>query len=625
MSIGDFMPYYKQPDRIATVQEALTQHNVDDLKKLAAFVPGDKIPTRKNDLVEYILPHLQGASLKNLWAQCDQVQQAAIAETVHSATDKYQKIKFTNKYGGSPKWGASSGYSYNTNPTVLGLFFYYYTMPVELKQRLKAFVPEPEPARITSHETIPSVLTDNKTESDFGNKQSNNVEMPLQMRETEQVARRELISMLRLVDLGKVAISDKTLYPTGATLNNITTILEEGDYYSEWKTERSTQGYKYDYPIGHIRPFGWVMILQVGKLVEVNGKQLALTKAGQKALNEPAEKTLQTLWKNWQKNTLLDELRRIEGIKGQTGKGKSSLTALSGRRSPIAAALKECPVGQWVKFSELCRYLRAAEHDLLVSRNLDHLTISGSSGSNYESNFLTVEARYLACVLFEYAATMGLIDVSFLHPDDGFVNFTQSKDRYYYSHEPLSRYDGLTYFRLTPLGAYILGITDQYIPQVLPQKQILQISSNLEVVAIEQLSRTDRLVLDSCLQPISDSVWKLDSGKLLDAVSQGRNINELKDFLVANSGADLPKTVVKVLTDLQARTSSLQDLGTARLVRCADSALAIVIANDARTKAFCFLADQPAAMTAGKPCYLVVPIATEVKFHNALKKIGYCL
>jgi hypothetical protein len=64
MSVADFMPYYKQPDRIATVQEALTQHNVDDLKKLAAFVPGDKIPTRKNDLVEYILPHLQGASLK---------------------------------------------------------------------------------------------------------------------------------------------------------------------------------------------------------------------------------------------------------------------------------------------------------------------------------------------------------------------------------------------------------------------------------------------------------------------------------------------------------------------------------------------------------------------------------
>jgi hypothetical protein len=622
MSVGDFMPYYKQPDHIATVQEALTQHNVDDLKKLAAFVPGDKIPTRKNDLVEYILPHLQGASLKNLWSQCDQVQQAAIAETVYSATDKYQKIKFANKYGGSPKWGSSSGYSYNNNPTILGLFFYCYTMPVELKQRLKAFVPEPEPAHVNSHENIPSVLPYEKGKSD---NKSNNIELPLQMRETEQVARRELISMLRLVDLGKVAISDKTLYPTGATLNNITAILEEGDYYSEWKIEKSPQGYKYDYPIGSIKPFGWVMILQVGKLVEISGKQLALTKAGQKALREPAEKTLQTLWKNWQKNTLLDELRRIEGIKGQTGKGKSSLTALSGRRSPIAAALKECPVGRWVKLTELCRYMLAAEHDLLVSRNLEHLTINGSSGSYYESDFLTVEARYLACVLFEYAATMGLIDISFLHPDDGFVNFVQSKDRYYYSYEPLSRYDGLTYFRLTPLGAYILGITDRYIPQALPQKQILQISANLEVVAIEQLSRTDRLVLDSCLQPISDSVWQVDSGKLLDAVSQGRNINELKDFLVANSGTDLPQTVSKVLADLQARTSSLQDLGTARLVRCSDSALATLIANDARTKAFCFLADQPAVMALGKPCYLVVPIATEVKFHNALKKIGYCL
>jgi len=45
------------------------------------------------------------------------------------------------------------------------------------------------------------------------------------MRETESLARRDLQTILRLVDLGKVTISDKTFYPTGATLSAIAEML----------------------------------------------------------------------------------------------------------------------------------------------------------------------------------------------------------------------------------------------------------------------------------------------------------------------------------------------------------------------------------------------------------------
>jgi hypothetical protein len=617
------MSYYQQPDRIPTIQEALSNQTVDELKKLAALVPGDKVPTIKAAIVEYIERCLQGKVLKQLWEKCDQLQKAAIAETVHSTTsDQYQGTRFVNKYGASPDW-RTGGYSYTKTPTVLCLFFYSYTIPADLKQRLKAFVPAPEPTRLDSSKTIPSILVKAETSysSETRSKTTHDVEYPLSQRETEQVARRELLTVLRLVDLGKVAISDKTFYPTGASLNNISEVLEEGDYYSDWQIKKTPQGYPYYYAIGHIKPFAWVMLLQAGKLVEMSGKNLTLTKAGQKALNEPAEKTLQTLWKNWQKNTLLDELRRVEGIKGQTGKGKRGLTALSGRRSVIVATLADCPVGQWVKYMDFCRYMQAMGHELVVSRNSERLTIGGNSGEYYAS-FISIEARYMACFLFEYAATLGLIDISFLHPEDGYINFDSNHS---YSDEPISRYDGLTYFRLTPLGAYILGRSDRYTPAALPQKQTLRILPNLEVVAIEQLSRADRLNLDSYLQTVSDSVWKLDASKLLDAISQGRNVSDLKTFLVANSGAALPQTVTQFLADLQTRTSSLQDLGSARLIRCTDPALAILIANDSRTKAFCFLADHPSAMMAKAPCYLVIPIATETKFRTALKKIGYSL
>jgi hypothetical protein len=41
------MPYYNQPEYIPTVKEALEQHTVDILKKLAGLLPGGKVPTRK--------------------------------------------------------------------------------------------------------------------------------------------------------------------------------------------------------------------------------------------------------------------------------------------------------------------------------------------------------------------------------------------------------------------------------------------------------------------------------------------------------------------------------------------------------------------------------------------------
>ena len=620
------MPYYSQPERISTVLEALNHQTVEQLKALASLLAAGSIPPRKAELVNYVQQRMQGESLQRLWEQCDHTQQAVISEVVHSADDQYQQARFVSKYGKEPVWSKGEHYSYNYKPSILGLFFYSFTMPQDLKAQLKAFVPPPEPTRIQSVEGVPDTLSRTEKEYGYSNRKhkSRPVELPLHMRETESLARRELQTILRLVDLGKVTISDKTFYPTGATLSMIAEVLESGDYYSDWTTTQSPGGWQYNYEIGFIKPFAWVMLLQAGKLVELSAKRLGLTKAGQKALNEPAEKTLQTLWKSWLKNTLLDELRRVDRIKGQTGKGKRSLTAVTGRRSKIVEALKDCPVGRWIELTDFFRYMIAAGYEFEVSRNPESLTLEGY-GSLYDSSFLILEARYILCFLFEYVSTLGLVDVAYIHPEDGVFNFQKDVDLDYYYGGCLSRYDGLTYFRLTPLGAYFLGLSERYTPATLPPKQVLRILPNLEVVAVQQLSHADRLMLDNFLQPVSDAVWQLEQGKLLDVIAQGRSVDELQKFLSVNSSEALPQPVAQFLADLKTRTTSLQDLGSARLIRCTDTALATLIANDSRTKAYCFLADQPKTIAVGQACYLVVPAETEAKFYNALKKLGYSL
>jgi hypothetical protein len=62
-----------------------------------------------------------------------------------------------------------------------------------------------------------------------------------------------------------------------------------------------------------------------------------------------------------------------------------------------------------------------------------------------------LQLRYLLCFLFEYVAALGIIDVAYIEPNgarNDFRNLWGADDL-----EFLSRYDGLVYFRLTPLGA----------------------------------------------------------------------------------------------------------------------------------------------------------------------------
>jgi hypothetical protein len=125
--------------------------------------------------------------------------------------------------------------------------------------------------------------------------------------------------MLRLVDAGKVAVSDKTRRASSATIDAITVVLEGGDYYpfvppkDKW----------HDKNAGPMRAFAWPLLIQAGGLAQLSGSKLQLTKAGRRALAEPPAQTLKTLWEKWIDTTLLDELCRIECVKGQTGKASA--------------------------------------------------------------------------------------------------------------------------------------------------------------------------------------------------------------------------------------------------------------------------------------------------------------
>jgi hypothetical protein len=608
------MNYHVDEEEIQTLRHALDCMTADELRKLTALT-GEKAPSRKGDMAALVVQYLAGERLRSIWEGLDELQGAAVAEAVHSPSGQFDTGVFRAKYGRDPDWGSKGDFGYDRRPSKLCFFFYSGVMPADLKARLKAFVPAPRQTTIAALDQLPPAY-DRPFErwNEKERKREPGIEIvPLAVHERELAAQREMISILRLVDAGKVSVSDKTRRASASTIEAITAILDGGDYYPHVPAGNKW----YDENAGPIRAFAWPLLIQAGGLAQLAGTRLQLTRAGRKALSEPAAGTIRTLWTKWMNTTILDELARVECVKGQTGKGKRGLTAVSARREAIAESLAECPPGGWIATEELFRYMQATDNEFAATRDAWGLYIGeqqyGSLG--YEGGARFLSERYLLTLLLEYAATLGMMDVALIPPAGARRDF-----RGLWGTDELpffSRYDGLMYFRLTPLGAYCLDVEADYHSAPVEVRPVLQVLPNLEIAATgSELEQSDRLALDAYATPVSDFVWRLEAGKLLAAIEAGRQVEEIRAFLGARSGAALPDTVARLLDDVAERTTKVHDRGLARLIECADPALAALIAGDTRTRKHC--------MRAGER-HLVVPASSETAFRRALRDSGYLL
>ena len=608
---------------LRSVQEGLNFNTVDELKKLLPLLPIQNSPTRKAELVEAIAQYLLGPGLEAQWNDLDSLQQSVVAEAVYSPDGRYHPELFQAKYGDLPHWPSNSSYSYREPATGLDLFFYRLRtygsreiLPDDLRQKLKQFVVKPDPLSLTTCERLPDNFEVITEQFDFSERKAiiRREQVPIQSRTMEQAAIQDLNAVLRLIQQGKVSISEKTLMPSKASLNGITPSLHQGDYYDETDEVEGISS-----PIGPIRSFAWLMLVQAAKLATPNGKKLQLAKSGQKALSAEAATTLKTLWNRWKKTTFLDELRRIDNIKGQTGKGKRGLSAPSGRRNQIIEALLQCPINQWVELDSFMSSMVVNQQVFLVSRHPQNLYLYESgygSLAHVEDSWSILQDSYLRCFLFEYAATLGLLDVAYISPH---VAPRQHSNHYWGMDDMpfLSRYDGLVYFRLNALGAFCMGLIDHYEPPKVVSTTQLSVKPNGTISNPgAPLSPLEMELLTNFAQTNRDGSWRLDRRKAIEATAAGQSLDQLYEFLSQACIEDLPQSTEEFFSDCRQRSESLQDKGLARLIECASPDLAQQIATDPHLKKCCRLAGDR---------HLVVPLKQEARFLKALQKLGYSL
>lgn len=611
----------------ASVAEMLRGWRVDELRELARRAD-IKPPTHKESIVIALCREVMSRH-----------QRAAVAEAVHSPEGRVDWFQVEARYGVNAK----ELYTGLLPLLVDGRGW----VPRDLVE-----LPEPPPPQLA---TLPSL--DPRRAQEEG----------LSIFLAERAAPRDLLTVLALTDAGQIRVGEKTRHISGASARELYRALTGGDYYPlEWTPDRYTP------PIGPIRAFAWPLLIQQARLANAEGSRLYLTQPGKRALRELHGATLRTsasggaeelaaalasaaapflkqIWEAWERAEF-DEFSRLEAIGGQRSKGGRHMTEPSWRRAAIAEALAELPVGQWVALDELDRYLRAAGYRFEVSEEPGLLYIGephyGSLWGGGQDLWRVVERRYMMAFVMEYAATLGIVDVAYRYPNEAARDFDHlwGTDGLPY----LSRYDGLAYVRLTPLGAFCLGAQEAYefdasrvlrgdgevtgkgsggSPPQMISWPVLVVNDEGIVEPAGELLPADAVFLDRVARRIQTARgskpgaasdgrprWQLHRDRLLEAAELGVDLAEVRAFLESRTGRRLPEAVEFLLDEAAYGARRLREVGRGIILEASDASLAQRLASDA------VLGRYVVAVT-GR--HLVVREAGAKAAYQRLRKLGF--
>ncbi|NHZ94880.1 hypothetical protein [Massilia sp. CCM 8734] len=589
-----------------SLSDALHGLTVDILKQLLANFSDAKAVTRKDLLVAALLDEMSDTGLPRVWAMLDPCQQLAVREAAYDVQGRFDGKRFAAQYGQVPRFHHPGKSGSQRGPmNVLNLFLFEHDgsilLPAQLRLRVAAFCPAPAPNFLTSLAALPE--PEQPAQDDEGDAP------PLTQRNTAPDALYEVVAMLRMVDQKRISVSDKTRMPGVTALRAIEGKLANGDFY-----DATADCADADQQIGAIKPVAWPLLLQASGLAELHGSKLGLTPAGIKALQAPPADVLRGIWRKWLSSTMFDEFNRVDAIKGQKGKGR--LTPVAARRAIVGQFLQDCPAARWVEVDELGRFMRAEGAPLAVAKDPWSLYLEDP---NYGALAYTddewdiFERRYLLCVLFEYCATLGMIDLAYRSPHDARPRFQDLWGGQGMSF--LSRYDGLMHVRLTELGAYCLGLSPSYTAPAQAASCTLSVSASLQIgVTHGSLSAEDVLLLENWASRDSASLWRLDREKTMLAVERGHDTAQLAAFLQSRDSQPLPVQVEGFLRTCNKQGKAMRVLGTSVLIECVDAGTADLIAEHKDTAALC--------MRAGKR-HLAVLQSREDKFRQAVRMLGY--
>lgn len=603
-----------------SLQQFLLGYNSDTLaefiKLCAAHVPVDKRPTRKDQRAQFLAETLADpARLQRLWQALDDRSRQAVAWAYHN-DGEFVADAFIAQYGGLPERPQRSAWYYSATPILLDLFIHQGRIPPELMPPLAGLVPPPERFQVTGVADLQTVVG-----------RDGDLWPGLMTAETERAGRHDLLLFLQLVEQRAVKFNSagERLTPAGAAA--LLGHLLDGDFYSPAalelgpRTRRKTGAGGPPKVEETIRPFGLATFAVGAGLV--SGYSGGLTELGRAYLTRQEPDLLLDAFEKWAQAGAFDELARIEAIRGLRARS-IRLTPPGLRRARIVEALSWCPAGVWISIGEFYRAIKIWRFDFEVEEGgIEKLYIGyryGGSGyyepwASSQDMWLLINGLYINAVLWEYLAVIGALDIAYLPPGEVELAAAPYAD---FDGEYFSRYDGLLFFRINPLGAYLFGQAGVYQTAAADAAPVLRVNAGglLQLLDPARLTPVVKAQLEQIAAPAGEDAYRLDAQKVLPALEQGADLEALREFLVRQSGRPLPPDVDSLLDQIAYASRAFSVEGRMLRIRAADADLVPIVLADPELGKFC-------QALGGRD--LVIPAGRETRLRNRLRELGYGL
>ena len=532
-------------------------------------------------------------TLKVLWERLEPAEQAAVQLALYD-DGKLDLYTYEALHGELAIKPFSGLFGHRRKPQYLKLFFLTgWELPEEMIPLLKEWVAPPPEFQTHTLQKLPERLRIDKGEVD------------LMVVETEQAAWHDLAYVLRESQTGRLKISETSLLPTAPALKTLQKELALLDYY-EIGDARTAET---------IRPCGLFIALQAGGLAEAVNGSLYPSEAGLAWLQNPSPEGLRDAFSTWIKSTLLDELRRITVLKGLQPDG-AGVSRPEQRRRAILSVINHFKPGEWIAIEEFFKTIKlSGTHFEIEASEYTTLQVAGFGLLDQASRhtyWQAVNGQYILVVLMEYLATFGVIDLACTDPKKSGYSLGNLQD---YVTRPLSRYDGLKYFRLTPLGAYLLGQTKEYqLSSVREPEALLEYAENFQLIlrSASALNPNDRILLERFSVRLGETLYRMDPRRTVEAFEEGFKLDEALTFLERKTLQPAPAEVTAFFERLRKRSTVLTRKGEAVLYQVKDLEIMKSLLSDEVLGELCVLAEDH---------QLVVQAKFEEAFHRRLHEL----
>ena len=272
---------------------------------------------------------------------------------------------------------------------------------------------------------------------------------------------------------------------------------------------------------------------------------------------------------------------------------------------------KVLPVGVWIDYESWETAIKKSSFSHVPLR-LSQLNLSLDINSKEFRIPTGLYERYIQWPVirgtFFYFAALGLFDIAYCDIESAKIGLSQE-----------SPYDGLKYFRITPLGAYVLGKTEAYQSAVKKPFKLSLSDDALTILVEEGNVELAGTTLQSFTVPVGARRFRTDAAPFLSNCRQPEDldakINIFKSFF---SDQSLPPVWVHFFKDLKQKVNPLQPVTDYQIfsIPADNTTLVKLIAQDEVLRSLCSKAEG----------YRILVKSDQYnKFKKRLQEFGYLL